>query len=565
MPAKPKNDRSSATLRSRAEKLVAKPGREIADAEALRVLHELEVHQIELEMQNTELRDARDEAEALLEKYTELYDFAPVGYFTLGAEGIIRLANLTGSTMVGIGRSNLIGRSFAMLLAPVQRAGFRFFLKQVFAAETKQSAEFELADENLTTRNLTIEARRSPNGLECSAMILDITGRRQALEAMRVSEIRHRRLFEAAQDGILIIDPATCLVIDANPFITKLLGHSRNHLIGMDLSAIGLFKDAAVCRKMFRALKKNHEIRYENLPLENLTGRRAEVEVVANLYEEGGRPLIQCNIRDITARKLAEEMSQRNVKLKMEIARKVRIAENLQAQRKEQSLVLRQARAQQKQMREFSHRIVNAQEEERKRISRDLHDVIAQALVGINVHLIVLNQESAASPATLRRQVSKTQKLVKNAIGIVHDFARELRPTMLDDLGLIPALQAYLERFMADTGIRVTLNASAENDPPATVVRTALYRIAQEALTNAAHHGKASRVEVTIESMKNITRMTITDNGRGFQVVGKSGSRKRTRLGLIGMKERAEMVGGSFEVISASGGPTAVRVEIPGG
>ena len=99
-------------------------------------------------MQNTELRIARDEAEDLLDKYTELYDFAPVGYFTLAADGTIRLANLTGAAMVGIGRSNLIGRAFCMLVAPGQRAGFRDFLKQVFATETKQSGEFELADAN---------------------------------------------------------------------------------------------------------------------------------------------------------------------------------------------------------------------------------------------------------------------------------------------------------------------------------------------------------------------------------------------------------------------------------
>jgi PAS domain-containing protein len=119
--------KSPAALRRRAEKLVGKPDTALADADARRLLHELEVHQIELEMQNTELRSARDELEVLLDKYTELYDFAPVGYFTLAADGTIRLANLTGATMVGIGRSNLIGRSFAMLVAPGSAPGSRPF------------------------------------------------------------------------------------------------------------------------------------------------------------------------------------------------------------------------------------------------------------------------------------------------------------------------------------------------------------------------------------------------------------------------------------------------------
>jgi PAS domain S-box-containing protein len=563
MPAKPKMDDSPAALRRRAEKLATKPAKALADAEARRLVHELEVHQIELEMQNTELRYARYESEALLEKYAELYDFAPVGYFTLTPEGIIKLANLTGSTMVGIGRANLIGRSFAMLLALVQRAGFRSFLKHVFENEAKQSGEFELADEKLATRIVTIKARRNPNGLECNAMILDITARREALEGMRVSEIRYRRLFEAAHDGVLLIDPGTNLIIDANPFMTRLLGYSRDQLIGKELYEIGLLKDEAASRKMFRQLKKSDEVRYEDLPLGSRAGRRLEVEVVANLYDEGGRPMIQCNIRDISARKLAEDMSQRNVKLKREIIQRKKVEEDLRAKRLELSRLLRQSRSQQKQLRDLSHRILYAQEDERKRISRELHDVIAQTLVGINVHLALLDRGVTASPATFRRQVSKTQLLVKKAVSIVHDFARELRPTMLDDLGLIPTLQAFMERFMMDTGIHISLKASPPINRSATMVLTVLYRIAQEALTNVARHSKASRVDVTIESLGKAIRMTIMDDGEGFQVIGEAGSRKKSRLGLVGMRERAEMIGGTLKVDSSSGGPTTVTVEIP--
>ncbi len=563
MPGKPKIEQSSTALRGRAEKLVVKPATAFADAETRRMLHELEVHQIELELQNTELRRTRDELEVLLDKYTELYDFAPVGYFTLAAEGTIRLANLNGATMVGIGRSALIGRGFGMLISPEQRTGFKVFLKQVFASETKQTGEFQLADENLATRIVTIEARRSPNGLECIAMIVDITGRRQALEGMRLSEIRYRRLFEAAHDGVLLIDPSTSRIIDANPYMTRLLGYPRDQLIGKELFEIGLLKDEAASRQMFRKLKKDHEIRYEDLPLESRSGLHQEVEVVANLYHEDGQPVIQCNIRDITIRKQAEEMSLRNVKLNLEIARRKVIADDLLAHRKEQSRLLRQSRVQQKQLREISHRIMNAQEEERKRISRELHDVIAQTLVSINVHLAVLDQGGAASPKTLQQQISKTRLLVEEAVEIVHEFARDLRPTMLDDLGLIPALQMYMKQFMEDTGIRVSLKAFTEIDQSTSMVRTVLYRIAQEALTNVARHAKASFVEITIESLEEVIRMTIKDNGQGFQISGKGGSKKKNRLGLIGMRERVEMIGGTFRVDSTPGESTAVQVEIP--
>lgn len=223
---------------------------------------------------------------------------------------------------------------------------------------------------------------------------------------------------------------------------------------------------------------------------------------------------------------------------------------------------MKQSRLQQRQLRELSHRVLHAQEEERKQISRELHDVITQTLVGINVHLSILERGSIESPAATRRQITKTQLLVKKAVKIVHDFARKLRPTMLDDLGLIPALHTYLEQYMADTGIRVSLRASAEVELT-TSIRTALYRIALGALTNVARHSKASIVEVTIESNKDLILMTIKDNGKGFHVTENSQSRKKTRLGLIGMRERAEMIGGRFQVISAPDQCTIIKVEIP--
>lgn len=430
-------------MRRRAEELAGATESAFADNDARRLLHELEVHQIELEIQNTELRAARDEAEAALDRYTELYDFAPVGYCTLTPRGIISRANLTISAMVGIDRDKMPRRSFGMLLARSDRAAFKSLLYQVLTTETVRSGEFKMADPKLAVRFVSIEAKRYFSEAESSAVI-------------------------------------------------------------------------------------------------------------------------QCNIRDIGTRKLAEDMASRNVKLNREIARRKTVEEDLRAHRKEQTRLLKQSSLQQKQLRDLSHQILNAQEEERKRISRELHDIIAQTLVGINVHLEVLDQGNAESSDDFRKQISKTQVLVERAVKIVHDFARELRPTMLDDLGLIPALQMYMKQFMADTGIRVSLKAYARVDHSVTMVRTVLYRIAQEALSNAARHAKASRVDVRIEPEGGMILMTIKDNGKGFKTggVGKR-SNKKNRLGLIGMKERAEMIGGSFEVITATGGPTTVRVAIP--
>lgn len=123
-------------------------------------------------------------------------------------------------------------------------------------------------------------------------------------------ELRYRRLFEAARDGILIVDPATRRIVDANPYIAEFLGYAQAELVGKELFEIGLLKDEAGSQAAFRELQRNRYIRYENLPLEAKDGRQVEVEFISNVYDEGDHEVIQCNIRDITARKQTERALQ---------------------------------------------------------------------------------------------------------------------------------------------------------------------------------------------------------------------------------------------------------------
>ena len=124
---------------------------------------------------------------------------------------------------------------------------------------------------------------------------------------LRTSEIRYRRLFESARDGILILDAATLRITDVNPFMMELLGYSREEFLGRQLWEIGLFSDKAASKQAFRELQRKGYLRYENLPLQTTDGARREVEFVSNVYEEDGHQVLQCNIRDITERKQAEE------------------------------------------------------------------------------------------------------------------------------------------------------------------------------------------------------------------------------------------------------------------
>jgi PAS domain S-box-containing protein len=138
------------------------------------------------------------------------------------------------------------------------------------------------------------------------AIIRDVSERKAREEKIRVSEIRYRRLFEAAHDGVLIVDAISRKIVEANPFMTQLLGYPHEQLVGKELYQIGLLKDEAASQEMVRKLKRTSQVRYDDLPLESQDGQHQDVEVVANLYDEGEQAVIQCNIRDITERKRTE-------------------------------------------------------------------------------------------------------------------------------------------------------------------------------------------------------------------------------------------------------------------
>ena len=135
----------------------------------------------------------------------------------------------------------------------------------------------------------------------------DITEQRTAESVLKASELRYRRLFESAKDGILILDGEAATITDANPYIAELMGYSKDQLIGKELWQIGLFKDVEASKAAMRKLQKERYIRYEDLPLETKAGRRIDVEFVNNVYGEDGEKIIQCNIRDVSDRKLLEE------------------------------------------------------------------------------------------------------------------------------------------------------------------------------------------------------------------------------------------------------------------
>lgn len=257
------------------------------------------------------------------------------------------------------------------------------------------------------------------------------------------------------------------------------------------------------------------------------------------------------------------ELATANRQLGLEIIQRKKVEVALRKSERHVLTELEKSELLKEQLRGLSRQILSVQEEERKKISRELHDVIAQALIGINVRLATLKTEAGINTKGLGRNITLTQKMVSKSADIVHQFARELRPAVLDDLGLIPALHSYMKSFTTRTGVRTHLTTFEGVESLNAVKRTVLYRVAQEALTNVARHARASRADVSIRRDGKFVRMVVSDDGRSFQVPPLLLERGTKRLGLLGMRERVEMVGGCFDIESAPGKGTKIITLIP--
>lgn len=239
--------------------------------------------------------------------------------------------------------------------------------------------------------------------------------------------------------------------------------------------------------------------------------------------------------------------------------------ESIRKGKEEYQALFAESEVMQGKLRDVTHLIISAQEEERKNISRELHDEVVQTLIGINVELTSLGKGGAIGARALKKKIVHTQRLVEGSVNAVHRFARGLRPAVLDDLGLIPAIHACCNSLMAKKKVSVQMTAFGGVETLDNEVRIVLFRVAQEALTNVARHAHATRVKVNIVRIPGAIRMEIADNGKSFSVGKILLAKNPKRLGLIGMKERIEMIGGSLTIESLSGTGTTVRADVPFG
>lgn len=207
--------------------------------------------------------------------------------------------------------------------------------------------------------------------------------------------------------------------------------------------------------------------------------------------------------------------------------------------------------------------VITAQEDERKRIARELHDETSQALTSLIVGLRVLEQRPDLVDG--REALADLRALTAKTLDAVHDLSLQLRPSVLDDLGLVPAMERLVEDFGKTHGIPVAFEANLRSGPrlPPTV-ETTLYRIGQEALTNVARHAGARSASLILERRGGVVTLILEDDGRGFDVSSRfTGGGEGRSLGIFGMRERATLLGGALTIESTPGAGTTIFVEIP--
>lgn len=462
-------------------------------------------------------------------QYQEIFENAGEGIFRSTPEGYYLTANPALARMQGFDSPAELIRSRRdisreLYVQPIQREEFKRLLEVHGEVRGFEHQTFR-KDGSKIWISVNAHAVRDDAGhiLYYEGTAQDITERKRAEQALRESEERYRELFENSKDAFYVHDMKG-VYVSVNRAAEKLSGYRREAIIGKHFSE---FMPPESARLVQRQLQKKLDVAGETTyEIEMITKKRKHVpvEVSSRLIIEQGVPVgIQGCVRDISERKKAQEAA-----------------------------------------RNYSRRLIEAQEAERRRISRELHDQVGQILTAVKMNLHAL-QQTCSQPETLS-SIADNLKVIDEAVDQVRDLSVDLRPALLDDFGLVVALRWYLERQTRSIGIPAKFVSGSldEDDRFSSELETACFRIVQEGVTNIVRHARASRISIRLERVVSDLILLITDDGAGFDARQlRSGTGGIATLGLRGMEERAQAIGGTITIDSAPALGTEICARLP--
>ena len=651
-------------MRTMAEvELARHPVAESAMRPAAELLHELQVHQVELEMQNEALRQKQIELVEARDRYVGLYEFAPVGYLTLTPDGMIEEVNLTAVRLLGVERKDLLHRPFASLVvfADQDRWLTRFLAVMKQDGESGIELAMQQGDGTVFQALLDFVRRKVGAGSLCAAGnplpgqvtvlhialtdiselkrshalneallkaipfpmdIVDAQGRilyangamervlgrpaaggrcwtmyrddqtqcqgcplRQSLQVgeaatLESSDIFGGRVFEIQHTGMIYEGQEALMEIFLDVTERKQaeaeLRATRNRLqatldalpdLLFEVGADGRIHDYHTHRSDLLAVPPDiflGKTFAEVLPLEAAEACLAAVLEATNKGWSVGRqfilPLPQGeHWFELSVAPMAATAGQdrRYVLLSRDVTERKRIEARLAERDSELRAVMKEAHDR---LAEFAAGQDRAVEAERKRLARELHDELGQGLTALHLDIEWLSKKLASVTPEIEDRFGAMRQMIAITGDSMRKICEDMRPGVLDDLGLEAALEDHAQKFFLKSGIPCSWSMDRSDFGVSDPASTALFRIFQEALTNIQRHAEASAVTATLEDSGDAVILTIADDGKGLPENAEAGD----RFGLRGMRERTRLLNGTFAIDSARGQGTRIEVRIPG-
>lgn len=380
-------------------------------------------------------------------------------------------------------------------------------------------------------RGSSIPKKNEDGTIVWNGAMFEITEIKKAEEKIRKNERKFKDLLESTPDAIVIVNQSGSIIMN-NHQAETLFNYEKSGMIG-----------APIEKLMPESIRPDH-IKHRETYIQNPTARSmgksieltavkkdglifpVEVSLSPLLTEDG--MLITAAIRDITERKMAEE----------------KLEESYRS------------------VRELTEHLQNIREEERTAIAREIHDELGQQLTAMMMDMAWLNKRAGRDNTMVKEKIDEVLLMMDKMVKTVRRISRELRPSVLDDLGILAAMEIHLAEFEKRSGIRTHFTPPPIEPLLDVQVKNGLFRIFQESLTNVARHSRASNIYLKFEIIENNINLIIEDDGEGFDE--KIIMTKKT-LGVLGMKERAAMMGGKYAISGKPGKGTVVEVNIPSG